>query len=150
MRVAVPRSERGLARTEGVAAELLAAPLQQAKVHVLMPRFQCESRFPLRGPLSAMGLNAIFEVGDADLSGIDGTRELYVSSAVHQAFVNVDEQGTEGAAATAVGMPRSVAARREPTIEVRIDRPFLFWIIDRPTGTILFAGRVVDPSNRRG
>jgi serpin B len=151
MRVAVPRSEQGLARTEGAAAEILAASLQEAKVHVFMPRFRCESRFMLDGPLSAMGLNAIFKVGDADLSGIDGTRELFVSSAVHQAFVDVDEQGTEAAASTAVGVRwLSVAGRREPTIQVRIDRPFLFWIIDKPTGTVLFAGRVVDPSNEKG
>jgi serpin B len=83
---------------------------------------------------------------EADLSGIDGTRELYASSVVHQAFVNEDENGTEAAAATALVMRAGAAFHRTP-LEVRVDRPFLFWIIDRPTSTILFAGRVVDPTD---
>jgi serpin B len=146
MRLAVPADERGLARTESLASELLTLPLRTARVHLSMPRFRCESRFTLEEPLSAMGLASVFRYGDADLSGIDGTRELYVSSVVHKAFVNVDEKGTEAAAATAVVTVWGAAIRSEPTVEVRIDRPFLFWIIDQPTGTVLFAGRVVDPS----
>jgi serpin B len=94
-----------------------------------------------------MGPASAFRYGDADLSGIDGTRELYVSSVLHKTFVSVDEAGTEAAAATTLVGNFGAAFRPEPTIEVRIDRPFLFWIVDRPTGTVLFAGRVVDPSD---
>jgi serpin B len=147
MRVAVPRHQDGFARTESVAGELLALPLRQARVHLFMPRFRCKSRLLLEEPLSAMGLASVFRYGDADLSGIDGTRELYVSSVVQEVFVNVDETGTEAAAATALVTRAGAAFRPEPTIEVRVDRPFLFWIVDRPTDTVLFAGRVVDPSS---
>jgi serpin B len=146
MRLAVPTDAKGLASAESRAHELLALPLQQARVHLSMPRFRCESRFALEGPLSEMGLASVFHYGDADLSGIDGTRELYVSSVLHKAFVNVDEKGTEAAAATVLGSRAGAGARAEPTVEVRIDRPFLFWIVDRPTGTLLFSGRVVQPA----
>jgi serpin B len=150
MRVAVPVGEQGLARTEAGAAELLGLTLRSAKVRLFMPRFRCASRFMLEGPLSAMGLTTVFRYPDADLSGIDGTRELYVSSVAHQVFVNVDEHGTEAAAATALVARAGAALQAEPTIDVRLDRPFLFWIVDRPTGTVLFAGRVVDPSAGAG
>jgi serpin B len=145
MRVAVPMGEDGLARTEGAAAEIVALPLRSAKVRLFMPRFRIASSFSLERPLSAMGLTSIFRYGDADLSGIDGTRELYVSKVLHKVFVNVDEQGTEAAAATALVARFGAAPRVEPTIDVRIDRPFLFWIVDKPTGSVLIAGRVVDP-----
>lgn len=147
MRLAVPAPEKELARTESLASELLTLPLRHALVHLSMPRFRCESRFTLKGALSAMGPASAFRYGDADLSGIDGTRELYVSSVLHETFVSVDEAGTEAAAATTLVGNFGAAFRPEPTIEVRIDRPFLFWIVDRPTGTVLFAGRVVDPSD---
>lgn len=150
MRLAVPRDEKGVAKAAALANELLALPLRQARVHLSMPRFRCESRFNLQEQLSEMGLASVFRYGDADLSGIDGTRELYVSSVVHKAFVNVDENGTEAAAATALLMRAGAAPRPEPPIEVRIDRPFLFWIVYRPTSTVLFAGRVVDPAEGPG
>jgi serpin B len=150
MRVAVPMGEDGLARTEGAGAEILALPLRSAKVRLFMPRFRIASCFKLERSLSAMGLTSIFRYPDADLSGIDGTRELYVSSVVHKVFVNVHEQGTEAAAATALVAVAGAAPRAEPTIDVRIDRPFLFWILDRPTGSVLFAGRVVDPTEEHG
>jgi serpin B len=147
MRLAVPADESGLARAESLTNELLALPLRHALVHLSMPRFRCESRFNLEGPLSEMGLASAFRHGHADLSGIDGTRDLYLSSVSHKAFVDVDENGTEAAAATVLTAYFGSASRPEPTIEVRIDRPFLFWIVDRPTSAVLFAGRIVDPAN---
>ncbi|HXX68349.1 MAG TPA: serpin family protein [Polyangiaceae bacterium] len=146
MRIAVGREEGALARSEAVASELLALPLRDARIRLFLPRFRCESSLTLENVLSPMGLKAIFRYGDADLSGMDGTRDLYVSAAVHQAYVDVDELGTEAAAATAL-MGRAGASLRRPEdpIEVRVDRPFLFWILDRPTGTVLFEGRVVAP-----
>jgi serpin B len=145
MRLAVPSGENGLATAESLASELLTLRLRPNRIRLWMPRFRCESGFTLEKSLSAMGLSSAFRYGDADFSGIDGTRELYVSGVVHQAFVNVDENGTEAAAATVLVARMGATFRPEPTINVRIDRPFLFWIVDRPSGTVLFAGRVVDP-----
>ena len=81
----------------------------------------------------------------ADLSGMTGNRELFISDVIHKAFVSVDEEGTEAAAATAVMMPFS-AAPEEP-IKFTADRPFIFLIQDNLTGTILFFGRVVNPGS---
>jgi serpin B len=148
MRLAIPRERAGLAKMEPLARDLLALPLRAALVHLAMPRFGCESRFTLEEQLAAMGMPSLFRTPDADLSGIDGTRDLYVSRVVHQALANVDEAGTEAAAATATATEAAffgAPGRPEPVIEVRVDRPFLFWIVDRPTGTVLFAGRVVEP-----
>jgi Serine protease inhibitor len=83
----------------------------------------------------------------ADFSGIDGARDLYISLILHKAFVSVDENGTEAAAATvvvvnAMAMPGSPV---EP-FQFKADRPFLFLIRDNPTGTILFVGRVMNPT----
>jgi serpin B len=73
-----------------------------------------------------------------------GNRELYIGDVIHKAFVKVDEAGTEAAAATAVIMELSMAPADQP-IALTIDRPFLFFIIDEPTNTILFAGRLLNP-----
>jgi serpin B len=146
MRLAIPRQVQGLAIAENHADVLLSAPLDTSRVHLQLPRFRLESELELVEALSSLGMRALFHYPDADLSGIDGTRELFVSSVVHRAFVKVDEKGTEAAAATAAVAVAGGMFRPEPLIEVRADRPFLFWIIDQPTGTVLFAGRLVDPS----
>jgi serpin B len=73
-----------------------------------------------------------------------GTRELFISEVVHKAFISVDEEGTEAAAATAVIMP--VLAAPSPAVEVTIDRPFIYMIRDLQTGTILFVGRILNPA----
>jgi serpin B len=80
----------------------------------------------------------------ADLSGIDGTKELFIQDVVHKAFVEIDEAGTEAAAATAVII--SLKAMPQQPVQVTVDRPFAFFIRDVQTGTVLFVGRVVDPS----
>ena len=94
-----------------------------------------------------------FDETKADFSGIDGLsciagddECLLISDVLHKAFVTVDEEGTEAAAATAViiGITKSVGVPEEP-IEVNVDRPFLFLIRDRQSGTILFLGRVLEP-----
>ena len=79
----------------------------------------------------------------ADLSGMNGTGGLFIQDVVHEAFIAVDEKGTEAAAATAVVVGETSAP---PPATLTVDRPFLFAIIDRPTGATLFIGRVVDPS----
>jgi serpin B len=117
--------------------------LSERSTTVTLPRFEYESPIDLGGPLKTLGMLDAFQAGDADFSGIDGARDLFVQAVVHKAFIAVDEAGTEAAAATAVIIGKVSAP--EPAA-ITLDRPFLFAIIDRPTGQILFLGRVVDPS----
>ena len=88
-----------------------------------------------------MGLKDAFNPSAADLSGMDGTRNLSISSVLHKAYVKVDENGTEAAAATAVVI--GVTSMPVDVIDFKIDRPFIFLIQDNQTGSILFMGRVV-------
>jgi serpin B len=117
--------------------------LQLTGVTLTMPQFEFDSEFSLKDTLAGMGMRDAFSPGDADFSGMTGNRELFISGVVHKAFVAVDEAGTEATAATAVIMPS--AAPPEPTVEVTIDRPFIFLIRDIETGAILFVGRVMNP-----
>ena len=82
--------------------------------------------------------------GLADFSGMDGTRDLYIGAVIHKAFVAVDEQGTEAAAATAVTM-RATSLPMDDIV-LTVDRPFLFLIRDTDTGAILFIGRMMNPA----
>jgi serpin B len=91
-----------------------------------------------------MGMSDAFDAGKADFSGMDGTRNLFISAAVHKAFVEVNEQGTEAAAATGIAM--GLTSLPAPPIEFRADHPFLFLIRERQTGSLLFLGRVTDPT----
>jgi len=113
------------------------------RVNLTMPKFEFTSDFRLRKALSAMGMSDAFCPG-ADFSGMTGNQDLFIAEVVHKAFISVDEEGTEAAAATAVMMPIS-APPSEPVVVI-IDRPFIFFIRDIKTGAILFVGRVVDPS----
>jgi len=130
-------------------AELDAAKLSEIlgrmglwDVHLSIPRFELTSTFSLAGTLAQLGMPDAFS-GSADFSGMDGGRDLFIDDVVHKAFVSVTEEGTEAAAATAVMMRSSI--RRVPYFTMRINRPFLFLIRDRVTGTNLFMGRVTDP-----
>ncbi len=112
-------------------------------LHLTMPKFEYEFSLSLKKTLKAMGMNDAFNALVADFSGMDGTRDLSIGDVIHKAFVSVDEAGTEAAAATAVimtttGMPPT------PT-ELTLDHPFIFLIRDMETGTLLFAGRVLNP-----
>jgi serpin B len=115
--------------------------LRPIEVQVVLPRFKLSGEFDLRKTLQAMGMVDAF--GAADFSGMTGQRGLVISEVVHKAFVDVNEEGTEAAAATAVLMARSIPP---PTPVFRADHPFLFLIRENSTGSILFLGRVVDPS----
>ena len=113
-----------------------------------MPRFEFGSQFSLKGTLAGMGMPDAFSEGIADFSGMTDEEALFISVVVHKAFVSVDEEGTEAAAATG-GVARPVDASTPPPLEpitVTFDRPFIFLIRDEPTGTILFVGRVMDPT----
>jgi len=120
--------------------------LRWREVIVHLPKFRMTSDFSLARTLASMGMGDAFVLGKADLSGIDGTRELFISHVLHKAFVDVNEEGTEAAAATAVAVKRRRPSGRQRTPPVfRADRPFLFLIRDRRTGAVLFMGRVVNP-----
>jgi serpin B len=119
------------------------ADLSGRQVDLTLPRFEFESQVNLNDALAALGMTDAF-TGDADFSGMTGARDLFISAVLHKAFVSVDESGTEAAAATAVVM-ELLSAPLNP-VQVTVDHPFLFLIRDVPTGTILFVGRVVDPS----
>ncbi|MDY7110117.1 MAG: serpin family protein, partial [Planctomycetota bacterium] len=145
MVILLPRERGGLAELEGaLSVEKLKAWLGELaveEVRVMLPRFKLTSRFDLGQTLKQMGMPLAFAPGRADFSGMNGRRDLFIGKVIHQAWVEVDEQGTEAAAATAVGVMLTAA----PTF-FRADHPFLFLIRDRETGSILFLGRVVDPS----
>jgi serpin B len=119
------------------------ADLGQQDVLVYLPRFSVESSFGLARTLAAMGMPLPFSEG-ADFSGMNGKRDLSISAVVHKARVDVDEKGTEAAAATGVVVGlRAVLPREPPTF--RADHPFVFLLRHNPTGSILFLGRVVNP-----
>jgi serpin B len=123
--------------------ETIIDTLQGQQVHLAMPRFEYESEFSLGDTLAEMGMPDAFT--NADFSGMTGARDLFISAVIHKAFVKVDEGGTEAAAATAVIMMET--AMMPPGTEMHIDRPFIYAIYERSTGTILFLGRVLNPSS---
>lgn len=118
--------------------------LQHGEVIFSMPKFKFESAFELNDAMKGLGMTDAFMPDIADFSGMDGARDLFIGAIVHKAYVSVDEAGTEAAAATAVIMPTSAMPGQPVTID--INRPFIFLIRDEPTGSILFVGRVLNPS----
>jgi serpin B len=116
--------------------------LRAQRVLVYLPKFEMTLSLSLKDYLEAMGMTDAFKFGPADFSGMDGTRYLYIAAIVHKAFVRVDEKGTEAAAATAVMM---AGGGRPKYQQFTADRPFVFLIRDKKTGSILFMGRVVNP-----
>jgi serpin B len=117
--------------------------LGERDVAVELPKFKVTASAELSGTLAGLGMTKAFRPG-ADFSGIDGEHDLYLSKVVHQVVVNLDEEGTEAAAATGVIGFRVLAVKAKPT-PFRVDRPFLYVIRDLKSGAILFLGRVADP-----
>ena len=115
--------------------------LTHHEVQLTLPKFRFDAPLGLKETLQALGMVDAFTEA-ADFSGIDGTRALSVSDVLHKGFIGIDERGTEAAAATAVIVGVTSVP---PQAELTVDRPFVFFIRDIPTGTILFVGRVVDP-----
>jgi serpin B len=118
--------------------------LVERQVALSLPRFEFESGLKLGVVLAEMGMPLAFTL-QADFSGMTPDGELFISNVIHRATISVGEAGTEAAAATAGVMPPS--AIPEDLVTVIMDRPFLFLIRDMQTGTVLFVGRVVDPSS---
>lgn len=111
-------------------------------MYLSFPKFEFESEIGLAQTLAEMGMPTAFSDG-ADFSGMTNTKDLFISDVFHKAFVSVDEEGTEAAAATAVVMKMTAAP--ENPLRLNVDRPFLFLIRDHQTNSILFLGRVVEP-----
>ncbi len=120
---------------------------ERKDVTLKMPRFEFSSEFSLKGTLAGMGMADAFSKGIADFSGMTDEEALYVFAAVHKAFVSVDEEGTEAAAATGLSATPEDFSTPPPLepITVTLDRPFIFLIREQETGVILFLGRVMDP-----
>ena len=119
-------------------------------VHLFMPRFGVETRADIVPSLKRLGMTRAMS-GTADFSGITSPSEMFIAAVIHQANIDVDETGTEAAAATAViGDTTGGCGGPQPakTITLRLNRPFLFVLHDVKTGAILFMGRVLDPSAR--
>ena len=119
--------------------------LRQTQVAVALPKFRLTSHLELAAPLQALGMRLAFEPGGADLSGIaDTPGDLYVKAVVHEAYISVDEAGTEAAAATGVTIV-GTAVPAPPRIKFIADRPFVFVLRDINTGAVLFTGVVSRP-----
>ncbi|HLB63402.1 MAG TPA: serpin family protein, partial [Anaerolineales bacterium] len=118
--------------------------LTYGPVTLSLPRFTYDSAFSLNDALQALGMTDAFNPDRADFSGMDGNRDLFIGSVLHKAFVSVDENGTEAAAATAVIMQITSALAGEP-IAFTVDRPFIYVIRDSQTQSVLFVGRVMAP-----
>ena len=121
--------------------------LSDREVTLRMPRFEFRTTVPLTEVLRRLGMVAAFTppsgFDGADFSGMTGTREPFLGEVAHEAFIAVDEHGTEAAAATAV-VVRTVSGAPPATLD--LDRPFLFVLRHDPTGELLFLGQVTDPS----
>ncbi|XP_072880310.1 leukocyte elastase inhibitor-like [Hemitrygon akajei] len=120
----------------------LQTKMEKTEVSVHLPRFKMENNFELNSALSSLGMTDLFDGSKADLSGISGTYDLFVSKAVHKSFVEVNEEGTEAAAATAIIV---TFCSLVPEEQFTADHPFLFFIRHNKTNNILFFGRCTCP-----
>ena len=114
------------------------------QLHLWLPKFSLDEKLSLTRMLGEMGMQDLFTMGVADLSGMDGSDDLYVSNVLHRAVVEVSEEGTEASAATAVVV--AFESLRPPAITFRANHPFIFLIQDKATKSILFLGRLANPS----
>jgi len=121
------------------------AKIHKREVVVFVPKFKITSQFSLASLLNSMGMKDAFS-SNADFSGINGKRDLFISAVIHKAYVEVNEEGTEAAAATGVVM-RLTSIGPAPIPVFRADHPFLFLIRDNHSGSILFIGRVANPKD---
>jgi serpin B len=129
----------------GLIDDVVAALGSDREVALSLPKFKFRTQAGLAQALATLGMKAPFDPAVADFSGMTKSESLYISDVIHEAYIDVDEEGTEAAAATAVVM-RATSAMPTEQVELNVDRPFLFAIRDRATGAIIFLGRVTDPT----
>jgi serpin B len=118
--------------------------LRKRKVIVFFPKFKIESQFSLGQTLALMGMPDAFDPELADFSAMVGQKELYISAVIHKAFLEVNEEGSEAAAATGVVVGVTSIAPSPPIFKA--DHPFVFFIRDNKSQSILFLGRVLNPA----
>jgi serpin B len=150
MEVLLPKKGKDLADLEkaltGANLDRWRGAVRPHVVTLTLPKFKFTSEFSLRKALTALGMGKAFDGGRADFSGMTTEDKLSIDEVVHKAFVDVHEKGTEAAAATAVVMKKSEAKQEPPPpATFRADRPFVFVLRDRMTGSVLFMGRVTAP-----
>ena len=132
------------ASLDATALSALAGDLSAAQVNLRFPRWEFRTQASLKDALSALGMPTAFAGGEADFTRMSPRgKDLYISAVVHEAFISVDEEGTEAAAATAVIISETSMPQ---IVEVTVDRPFLFYLRDRETGALLFMGHVTNPA----
>ncbi len=135
--------------TNGLTAARLAdivAAESEREVDLWLPKFSIDTRIELTSLLSAMGMKLAVDPDKADFSGITTQEGLYISKVVHQANIDVVEQGTTAAAVTAVVMSAGAAPPQLGKVQLHLDKPFLYIIRDTHNGAVLFMGRVNDPA----
>jgi len=148
----LPALERSL--TAYNMRQLLGQLQHSSKVILSLPKFKMTRQFELQDALAAMGMPQAFDGNKADFSGIASRKtmladgNLYISAAIHKAYVDVDEEGTEAAAATGI-QHRGLTGAPPPPIIFCADHPFMFLIRDNRSGSILFMGRVTNPSTQQ-
>jgi serpin B len=120
--------------------EAIRKNLSEATVSLTFPKFKVESSVSLSDILAKMGMPNAFDPNKADFSGMDGTKDLSITGILHKAYIAVDENGTEAAAATAVVV--GLMSLPSNVVDLKIDHPFIYLIQDNETGAILFMGRV--------
>lgn len=147
MTVLLPSREAGLATLEAKMTDAwlrdLFDALRPTKVQIWLPRFKMETKYDLAPPMQQLEMRLPFS-DKANFSGMNGERNLFLSAAVHKAYVDVNEEGTEAAAATGISV--GITAVQLDPIQFRADHPFVFLIRHRPSGAILFIGRLDNPS----
>ncbi len=122
----------------------LIAALQKDTVQLYLPKFKVEWEDTVNRPLIELGMGIAFSWVTADFTRINRDGGIYISFVKHKTFVQVDEEGTEAAAVTIVGFERTSIGGGPPV--VMLNRPFLFMIREHSTGTVVFVGKIVDPS----
>lgn len=155
MLVLLPREDDLKAIEESLNSEKLSEwknLLRSEEVNVYLPKFKFETKYFMARDFREMGMPAAFTPGidfggEADFSGMTGNKNLNIDEVVHQAFIDVNEEGTEAAAATAVFMAPGSISIPKPIKIFRADHPFIFLIQDRESGNILFVGRVNNPAS---
>jgi serpin B len=116
--------------------------LVSRETELYLPKFKFEYEKPLNDMLKSMGMSIAFSTTDADFTNIDKRGQLYISEVRHKTFVQVDEEGTEAAAVTSVGVG-ATSVGQNPVM--RVDRPLIFVIRENTSGTVLFIGKIVEP-----
>ena len=150
MVVILPRDKYGIKKLESSFTDKMLkrylAKLNNKTVTLWLPKFKIESDIHLKDYLSLMGARDMFDPNDADLRGIVGFKGFFVTHAIHKALVEVNEEGTEAAAAT--GITAGFRSFNPDEASFIANHPFIFTIIHRPSATILFHGEIVDPTVR--